>query len=95
MIAPHEAAINEQITSTTNQRDASAAAIDAGSKPGKKTTEFWITVVVGVLAQVVTAYGMYKASDPIIAVGGIMTAVAGGAYSMSRGKAKSGGNSAQ
>ncbi len=59
-------------------------------KSGPKTTEFWITVVVGVLAQVVTAYGMYKSSDPIIAVGGIMTAAVAGAYSHSRGKAKGG-----
>lgn len=59
-------------------------------KKGQKTTEFWITVAVGVLAQVVTAYGLYKASEPIIAVGGIMTAIVAGKYSESRGKAKGG-----
>ena len=59
-------------------------------KKGPRTTEFWITVVVGVLAQIVTAYGLYKASEPIVAVGGIMTSVAAGAYSISRCKAKGG-----
>lgn len=61
-----------------------------GLKEGKHTTEFFVTIVMMVLAKIVLAYGLYKGSEPIIGVGGIMGSLAGGAYAMSRGKAKAG-----
>ncbi len=78
------------VDSEEAQKKLEALSAAAEPKKGSKTTEFWITVVVGVLAQVVTAYGLYKGNDAVVGVGAVMTSVAGGAYTLSRGKAKGG-----
>lgn len=58
------------------------------AKPGAKTTEFWQTVIVGVIAMLLTAFGLWKGSDGIAALGTILMSTSQGAYSVSRGLAK-------
>lgn len=57
-------------------------------KPGFKTSEFWVTVVVGVLGAIVTAVGIQRGDDGLTAIGGVMATLASGGYATSRGVAK-------
>lgn len=59
-------------------------------KPGVKSSEFWSTMLVQVLATAVIAFGMWKGSDGILAFGAILSGVAQGSYNVSRGLEKGG-----
>lgn len=60
------------------------------AKPGIKTTEFWKSVIVHVVAMMIIAWGMAKGSDSITAVGSVLLGLANGSYTLSRGMAKKG-----
>lgn len=50
-------------------------------KPGHKTTEFWVTMVMSVIGSGLIAQGYVE-------IGGLLLAIAGGSYTTSRGLAK-------
>lgn len=58
---------------------------------GPKTSEFWKSLAVTVAGLVVLVYGIIKSQAEIAVLGGSMAGVATGAYSLSRGIAKSAG----
>lgn len=58
------------------------------TKPGTKTTEFWQSIIVGAIALLVMAFGMWKGSDGVVGFGSILMGMSQGAYSVSRGLAK-------
>lgn len=58
-------------------------------KPGIKTTEFWKSVVVHLVAVLVIAYGMHKQSDQIVGFGTILMGLTAGTYNIGRSMEKS------
>lgn len=60
------------------------------AKPGVKTSEFWKSIVVHVIALVIIAYGMQKGSDGIVGFGTILMGVTQGSYNIGRSVAKGG-----
>jgi len=65
-------------------------AVVAKSKPGFKTTEFWKSLAVHVIALAVIAYGMQKGSDGIVQFGTILIGITQGTYNIGRSMAKGG-----
>lgn len=59
-------------------------------KAGKKTSEFWKSIAVHVVAIVIMAFGAYKESEMLMGVGAILMAAQGSSYNISRGLAKRG-----
>lgn len=59
-----------------------------GPKSGVKTSEFWTSLITQLLGVLITAFGLYKGSDGLVAFGGILTGSGGGAYALSRASVK-------
>lgn len=60
----------------------------AAVKPGKKSTEFWITVAAHMVGLALAAWGAHKGNDTITAIGGILLAISQGTYTMGRSAVK-------
>lgn len=54
------------------------------TKPGVKTTEFWKSIGVHIIATLVIAYGMWKGSDGIAQFGAVLMAITQGSYNIGR-----------
>ena len=63
--------------------------VNAKSKPGHKTSEFWGAVVIHVLAIALIGIGLYHGKDGIVQVGMLMLAGVQGTYSLGRSLEKS------
>lgn len=64
--------------------------IKTSGKPGVKTSEFWLTLVVKLVAILLIAYGMWKGSDGLVEFGGVVMALSSGAYAVGRSIEKAG-----
>ncbi len=62
----------------------------AETKPGFKSTEFWKSIAVHVVAVAIIAYGMHKGSDGLVQFGTILMGITQGTYNLSRAIAKGG-----
>ena len=58
------------------------------TKPGYKTTEFWIAVPTAVVGLGMIAFGAYKGSETMMTVGMTLLSTASAGYGISRGLAK-------
>ena len=56
--------------------------------PGARSSEFILTLVSTIIGALMMAYGAYKGNDSMVMLGGSMSGVSTGAYSLSRGLAK-------
>lgn len=59
-----------------------------GITPGWKTTEFWRTLIADVAGFGLIVYGVIKANETAIAIGGGIVGLSTAGYSVSRGLAK-------
>ena len=58
------------------------------TKPGYKTTEFWVTMVTLAVGLGLLAYGVVSGNNTAVAVGAGLSGVQSAGYSASRGLAK-------
>ncbi len=60
------------------------------TKPAVQTTEFWKSLSTMIVGAGILALGLYKANDTLVYTGMALLGVTSGAYSLSRGMAKTG-----
>lgn len=58
--------------------------VEPKTKKGIKTSEFWKSVIVQVVAIMIIAYGMNKGSDGIVEFGSILMGLVQGSYNIGR-----------
>jgi len=68
--------------------------ITSPTKPGVKTTEFWKSIAVHLVALMVIAFGIFKGSDGLVGFGSILMGLTQGSYNIGRSMAKKGASEA-
>lgn len=64
--------------------------MSAPQKPGRKTSEFWTSILVQALALLVVGVGLYKSNDTLVMVGSILSGLTQGTYNVGRSMEKAG-----
>lgn len=63
--------------------------VESNYKPGVKTSEFWKSLVVNLIATLIIAYGLWKGNEGIAGFGTILLGFTTGTYNIGRSMEKS------